>query len=192
MFTDIVGYTRLAQANESLTLELLEEHRMLLRPLFHAHGGTEVKTIGDSFLVEFRSALEAVLCAVDIQKVMKERNAGVPAQRRLELRVGIHVGDVVHAPGDVYGDAVNVASRIEPLAEPGGVCISQQVYDSVRNKSELAFERMGEVELKNVELPLGVYKVMMPWSERTEGHGSGTAREAGGAPLRQHEPRPQR
>ena len=164
MFSDIVGYTRLAQANESLTLELLEEHRRLLRPLFPAHGGTEVKTIGDAFLVEFRSALEAVLCSVDIQKTMKERNAGVPASRRLELRLGIHVGDVVHAPGDVYGDAVNVASRIEPLAEPGGVCISQQVYDSVRNKSELTFEKLGEVELKNVELPLGVYKVLMPWS----------------------------
>ncbi len=174
MFTDIVGYTRLAQGNESLTLELLEEHRKLLRPLFPAHGGTEVKTIGDAFLVEFRSALEAVLCAVDIQKALKERNAGVPSHRRLELKVGIHVGDVVHGPGDVFGDAVNVASRIYPLAEPGGVCISQQVYDSVRNKPELAFERMGEVELKNVELPLGVYKVMMPWS--------GTPKESGHAP----------
>jgi adenylate cyclase len=165
MFTDIVGYTRLTQANEALALELLEEHRRLLRPLFPTHGGTEVKTIGDAFLVEFKSALEAVLCAVDIQKSVNERNSRVTGQRRLELRVGVHAGDVVHGPGDVYGDAVNVASRIEPLAEPGGVCVSQQVYDSIRNKSQLTLEKMGEVELKNVELPVGVYKVIMPWSE---------------------------
>lgn len=161
MFTDIVGYTRSTQANESLTLELLEEHRGLLRPLFPAHGGTEVKTMGDAFLVEFKSALEAVLCAVDIQKKLRERNSGVPNQRKVELRIGIHVGDVVHGPGDVYGDAVNVASRIEPLAEPGGICISQQVYDNIRNKTELSIEEMGKIDLKNVELPLGVYKIVL-------------------------------
>ncbi len=165
MFTDIVGYTRLSQANEPLTLDLLEEHRRLLRPLFPAHGGTEVKTMGDAFLVEFRSTLEAVLCAVEIQARLRERNLAAPPHRRLELRIGIHVGDVLHVQGDVQGDAVNVASRIEPLAEAGGVCVSQQVYDSVRNKPDLKFEKMGEVELKNVEFPLGVYKVMMPWKE---------------------------
>jgi adenylate cyclase len=161
MFTDIVGYTRMAQANESQALALLEEHRKLLRPLFPAHGGTEVKTMGDAFLVEFRSALEAVLCAVEIQKKIAERNSEAPALKRLDVRVGIHLGDVVHGSGDVYGDAVNVASRIEPLAEPGEICISQKVYDHVRNKTELDITRMGQIELKNVELPLGVYKVSM-------------------------------
>ena len=161
MFTDIVGYTRMAQENESLALELLEEHRSAVRPLFPAHGGTEVKTIGDAFLVEFKSALEAVLCAVDIQKKMTERNSEVPAERMVRVRVGVHLGDVVQRGGDVYGDAVNVASRIEQLAEPGGICISQQVYDSIRNKTEQEITRMGEVELKNVELPVGVYRIEM-------------------------------
>jgi adenylate cyclase len=159
MFTDIVGYTRLAQAKESLALELLEEHRGEVRPLFPAHGGTEIKTIGDAFLVEFRSALEAVLCAVEIQRKMAQRNSKVLPERRIQVRVGVHLGDVVHGSGDVYGDAVNVASRIEPLAEPGGVCISQQVFDNIRNKTEFDIVKMGEVELKNVELPVGVYRV---------------------------------
>jgi adenylate cyclase len=162
MFTDIVGYTRLAQSDESLALELLEEHRGVLRPAFQAHGGTEVKTMGDAFLVEFRSALEALLCAVEMQEKMRVRNAGVPTPRRLDLRIGIHVGDIVHRQGDVQGDAVNVASRIEPLAEPGGICISQQVFDQVRNKTDLTIERMKEIRLKNVKVPLEVYRVLPP------------------------------
>ncbi len=172
MFTDIAGYTKLAQAKESLALELLDEHRALLRPLLPAHGGTEIKTIGDAFLVEFRSALEAVLCAVEIQQKMAERNAASSEGRRLLLRVGVHLGDVVHGGGDVYGDAVNVASRIEPLAEPGGVCISQQVYDNIRNKTELEFESMGMVELKNVELPTGVYRINMGPGKLSEARGA--------------------
>jgi adenylate cyclase len=159
MFTDMVGYTSQSQANEALALELLEEHRELLRPIFLAHGGTEVKTIGDAFLVEFRSALDAVLCAVEMQRALRDRNRAAPAPRVLEIRIGIHLGDVVHEGSDVYGDAVNVASRVEPLAPPGGICISQQVLDQIRNKTELNIERMGEIPLKNVGLPLGVYRV---------------------------------
>jgi adenylate cyclase len=159
MFTDVVGYTRLTQSNESLALELLEEQKSLLRPIISKNGGKEIKTIGDAFLVEFRSALEAVICAVDIQKKLQERNAKTPASRKLELRVGIHLGDVIHNLDDVFGDAVNVASRIEPLSDPGGICISQQVYDHVRNKTELSFGKLGEKELKNVELPVGIYKI---------------------------------
>ncbi|HYB75726.1 MAG TPA: adenylate/guanylate cyclase domain-containing protein, partial [Nitrososphaerales archaeon] len=173
MFTDIVGYTRMSQSDERLALELLAEHRELVRPLLLSHGGTEIKTIGDAFLVEFKSALDGVLCAVEIQKQMSERNSSVPRERRLELRVGVHLGDVVHEGGDVYGDAVNVASRIEPLAESGGVCISQQVFDSIRNKTKLEFVRLGDTQLKNVELPVLVYRIKM--SGTTSGSTGGSA-----------------
>ena len=176
MFTDIVGYTRMAQAKEALALELLEEHRAVVRGVLSAHGGIEIKTIGDAFLVEFRSALEAVLCAVDIQNKMDERNSKVPGERRVEMRIGVHLGDVVHGSGDVYGDAVNVASRIEPLAQSGGICISQQVFDNIRNKSGLTIVGMGEVELKNVELPMAVYRVEMN-ANRTPPANPGAPRE---------------
>ncbi len=172
MFTDMVGYTRMAQANESAALDLLEEHRRVLRPIISAHGGTEVKTIGDAFLVEFKSALEAVTCGVEMQRGMAERNSKVQGSRMVEIRVGIHLGDVVHSAGDVYGDAVNVASRIEPLAQPGGVCISQQVYDNIRNKTGLEIVEMGRVELKNVELPTAVYRVSMPGGESSARQGA--------------------
>ena len=168
MFTDVVGFTRQAQANEALALELLEEQRRLVRPILSRHGGREVKTIGDAFLVEFRSALDAVTCAVDVQTKMAERNASVLPSKRVELRVGVHLGDVVSEGGDIYGDAVNVSSRIEPLAEPGGVCISQMVYDNIRNKTDLQFSKMGDIELKNVQLPVGVYRIAMGGSTSSE------------------------
>ncbi|MDA4113763.1 MAG: adenylate/guanylate cyclase domain-containing protein [Thaumarchaeota archaeon] len=184
MFTDIVGYTHLSQTNESLALELLQEHQRLLRPTFAPHGGIEVKTIGDAFLVEFKSALEAVVCAVEMQKKMGERNAEAVPSRKLELRIGIHVGDVVHGPDDdIFGDAVNVASRIEPLAEPGGVCISQQVFDQIGNKTALEIDKVGDVKLKNVDLPLGVYKVNLTGSRRSSDEHSGPRERLGVLPF---------
>jgi len=155
MFTDIVGYTALSQANEEATMKVLEEHRALLRPTFLRHGGREVKTMGDSFLVEFGSSLEAVRCALEIQGA----NAG---QRKAKVRIGIHVGEVIHSGNDVYGDAVNIAARIEPLADPGGTCISRQVYDFVYGRVEARFARMGPTELKNVRAPVEIYKVLPP------------------------------
>src|SRR5206468_5214119 len=124
MFTDMVGYSALSQRNEQLAQELLEEHRALLRPLFACFNGTEIKTIGDAFLIEFHSALEAAQCAIEIQRTLAKRNADAPAERQIQVRIGIHIGDVVHRGGDVYGDGVNIASRIEPLAGPGGICVS--------------------------------------------------------------------
>ena len=161
MYTDIVGYTSLTQKDEASTLQLLENHRRLLRPHFTSHGGREIKTIGDAFLVEFQSALDAVLCAVAIQQMMHDRK--VARGEPLSLRIGIHVGDVVEIGGDILGDAVNIASRIEPLAEPGGICISSQVYDQVRNKSDLPFDALGQKSLKNVAVPISVYSIRMPW-----------------------------
>jgi adenylate cyclase len=172
MFTDIVGYTSLTQKNEAHAMELLTEQRNLVRPLLPRHGGREVKTIGDAFLVEFDSALEAVRCAYEIQQSIREFNSSRSVERRISLRIGVHLGDVIHSQNDVYGDAVNVASRIEPLASPGGVCITEQVHDQIKNKFELPLTSIGKKELKNVGEPVEVYRVLFPW-EREETAGSG-------------------
>lgn len=161
MFIDMVGYTALSQKNESVALETLERYRKLVRPTFEKHGGREVKTIGDAFLIELGSALEAVLCAIEIQSNVHSLN--LEHGGKLQVRIGIHVGDVVHQEGDVLGDAVNVASRIEPLAEPGGVCISEPVYVQVRNKLEHQIVSLGAQTLKNVDEPVEVFKLSLPW-----------------------------
>ena len=163
MYTDIVGYTSLTQKDESSTLQALERHRSLLRPIFSSHGGREIKTIGDAFLVEFQSALDAVLCAIAVQQMMHDRKLARGEQ--LSLRVGIHVGDVVERGNDILGDAVNIASRIYPLAEPGGVCISGEVYNQVSNKVEPSLVSLGEKTLKNVSRPIQVFSVQMPWEQ---------------------------
>jgi adenylate cyclase len=163
MFTDLVGYTSLSQKNEALALELLEEHRKLLRLLFPKHYGREIKTMGDAFLVEFASALEALRCAFEIHQVLNELNVNRPPAKRILLRIGIHLGDVVHSKNDVQGDAVNVASRIEPLASPGGISITEQVYLQIRNKFEFPFVSLGQQNLKNVQEPVEVYRVVLPW-----------------------------
>ena len=160
MFTDMVDYTTLSEMNEALALTLLEEQRQLLRPVFARHAGREVKTIGDGFLVEFPSALEAVRCAMEIQQQMHKRNQSVPSERKILLRVAVHLGDVEHRDGDVYGDAVNIASRIQSLADPGGICITQQVFDHVRNNDEFRTLSLGQNQLKNVQIPMMVYKVL--------------------------------
>ena len=168
MFTDMVGYTALGQRNEALSLALLDEHRKVVRPILARHGGREVKTIGDAFLVEFANVLDAVRCAYDIQRAVREFNLSLAPDKRIHLRIGVHVGDVVESQGDIAGDSVNVASRVEALAEDGGVCITRQVHDQVRNKLELQLKGMGAKQLKNVESPVEVYRVVMPWEERRE------------------------
>jgi len=159
MFTDMVDFASATQRDEVLAMQLLEEQRALVRPLLVSHKGREVKTMGDAFLVEFASALEAVKCAVEIQSALKESNAKRPAEQRILVRIGIHLGDVIHIGTDVAGDAVNIASRIEPLAPPGGVCVTSQVYASVVNRVEYSFETLGTPVLKNVATPIEVFRV---------------------------------
>ncbi len=159
MFTDMVSYTALAQRNEALAMELLEEQRSLIRKSLAKHKGREVDTIGDAFLVEFASALDAVRCAIEIQSSLKEANAKRPDEKQIWIRIGIHLGDVIYTGEQVAGDAVNIASRIEPLAYPGGICVTTQVHASVVNKFEGTFESMGVPELKNVTTPIEVFRI---------------------------------
>src|SRR5881394_986472 len=163
MFTDMVGYSALAQRDDQLALALLEEHRQLLREIFPRFHGTEIKTIGDAFLVEFGSALEAAQCAIEIQRTLAKRNHDVTSDRRIALKIGIHIGDVVHRDGDVYGDGVNIASRIEQLAGAGGICVSMDVERQIRNALEARFEKFGSADLKNIKLPMDLFRIVLPW-----------------------------
>jgi adenylate cyclase len=166
MFTDMVGSTAAAQSDEASALKLLQTQERLLRPRFSAHQGREVKSTGDGFLVVFDSALRAVQCAIDIQQMVREGNAALGIEP-IQLRIGIHLGDVEERGNDVFGDSVNIASRIEPLAEPGGICITEPVFGQVRNKVTNHLERLEPQMLKNVRFPIEVYKVTMPWERDT-------------------------
>jgi TolB-like protein/Flp pilus assembly protein TadD len=163
MFTDMVGYTLTTETDESRALAMLDEQRKIVRSQLTRYAGREVKTIGDGFLVEFGSSLAAVQCAVAIQESMHGRNGDLLPKDQIHLRIGLHLGEVLERSGDIYGDAVNIASRIEPLAPSDGVCVSRQVYENVANKSGFGFESLGRRELKNVPAPLEVYRLVMTW-----------------------------
>ena len=168
VFTDMVGYTALAQRDEVLALELLQKHNSILRGVFAKHSGREVKTIGDAFLLEFASALSAVLCSVDMQAALAEHNKASSDQEKLVIRIGIHMGDVVHQDGDILGDPVNIASRIVNAAEGGGIWLSEHVYSQVKNKLQYPVEKMPEQILKNVELEMDLYRILLPWEVAAE------------------------
>src|SRR5438874_3335491 len=176
MFTDMVGYSALAQRDDKLAQELLEEHRQLLREIFPRFHGTEIKTIGDAFLVEFGSALEAAQCAIEIQRTLAKRNHDVTSDRRIELKIGIHIGDVVHRAGDVYGDGVNIASRIEPLAGAGGICVSMDVERQIRNALEARFEKLAPTELKNISVAMDLFRIVLPWETPAKAAASASGR----------------
>src|ERR1700726_1890601 len=166
MFTDMVGYSALAQRDDKVALELLEEHRRLLRGIFPRFHGTEIKTIGDAFLVEFGRALEAAQCAIEIQRALAKRNTDVGTDRRIDIKIGIHIGDVMHRDGDVYGDGVNIASRIEALAGAGGIWVSMDVERQIRNALEARFEKLAPTELKNISVPMDLFRIALPWERR--------------------------
>lgn len=171
MFTDMVGSTAAAQANEAEALRLRDEQADLVRPLFAAHQGREIKSMGDGFLAEFDSALRAVQCAIDIQQHLHERNSQANVTS-IQLRIGIHLGDVEQRGSDIFGDAVNLASRIESSADSGGICISGSIFDQVRNKISNHFEKLPPTSLHGVQTPIDLYRIELPWTVGDASHRS--------------------
>jgi formylglycine-generating enzyme required for sulfatase activity/class 3 adenylate cyclase len=167
---DVVGFSRLMGEDESGTLAALKAHRQeLIEPSIAGHDGRIFKLIGDGLLAEFPSAVEAVTCAVEIQRAIGERNSGVADDRRITYRVGINLGDIIVDGDDIYGDGVNVAARLEGLAEPNGICVARSVFDQVKNKVDLGFEDLGEKTVKNIKEPVRVYRVLSSAAPGTAG-----------------------
>jgi len=162
VLTDMVGYSGSMERDEQHTYAKLLEHNNIVRAAIVKYRGREIKTIGDAFLVIFRSANDAVDCAVSIQRTLREFNAGKEAGDKIVIRVGVHLGEVMVTTNDVYGDGVNIAARIEPLAEAGGVCISGEVYAVVRKKIEFKLERLEGVQLKNIAIAPDIYRIILP------------------------------
>jgi len=158
---DIAGYSRLMGADEEDTLARLRTHRReLIDPKINEHRGRIVKTTGDGILIEFPSVIEAISCAVAVQREMAERNAGTPEESRIIFRIGVNLGDIIVEDGDIHGDGVNIAARLEGIAEPGGICVSEDAFRQVRGKVDAEFEDIGEQRLKNIARPLRVYRVL--------------------------------
>jgi adenylate cyclase len=156
---DVAGYSKLAGADEERTLARLRTLRSdLIDPTIAVHHGRVVKRTGDGSIIEFRSVVDAVRCAIEVQNVMVERNAGLLPDRRIDFRVGIHLGDVVEeSDGDLMGNGVNIAARLEGIADPGGICLSEDAYRQVRDRLKEGFADLGEKELKNIARPVRVY-----------------------------------
>src|SRR5215813_800963 len=157
---DIAGYSALIGAHEARTVRDLKDHLAVVLPMVSGHGGRVIDTAGDGILAEFGSVVNAVECAVAIQKVMTNRNAGVEGGRQMQFRIGINIGDVIHDESRLYGDGVNVAARLEAVAEPGGICISGAAYEQVRNKLALEVTDLGLQSLKNVAEPVRIFRIM--------------------------------
>ncbi len=184
---DVVGYSRLAGADEERTLARLRALRSdLIDPTIAVHHGRVVKRTGDGALIEFRSVVDAVRCAVEVQNGMVERNAGVPEDRRIEFRIGVHLGDVVEeADGDLMGDGVNIAARLEGIAEPGGICLSEDAFRQVGEKLEHQFVDLGEKDLKNIARPVRVYRLATDHEAATSGAATSEIIEAASRVARQ-------
>jgi class 3 adenylate cyclase len=164
MFTDMKGYSALMGADEKAALALLDEHNGIVVPRVQRHRGRVVKTIGDAVMAEFPSTLDAVNAAVEIQHALHDRNLSVPGATPIVIRVGVHVGDVWEGDGDLLGDGVNVAARLEPQADPGGVCLSGDAWAQVHNKVEIKAETKPGVRLRNIEREVEVVRLVFPWT----------------------------
>jgi adenylate cyclase len=158
---DVVGYSRLMEDNEEATIQTLNTYRNSMSTLIQKHRGRVVDMTGDNLMAEFASVVDAVKCAVEIQKEIGEGNANLPENRRMLFRIGVNLGDIVEEGDRIYGDGVNIAARLEGMAEGGGICISGTVYDQLKNKLELGYEYLGEHSVKNIATPVRVYKVLM-------------------------------
>ncbi|MBI5202489.1 MAG: adenylate/guanylate cyclase domain-containing protein, partial [Elusimicrobia bacterium] len=159
VFSDIVSYSKMMGEDEGNAMRVLQEHNELLVPMIQKARGRILKFMGDGIMSAFDSASDAVLCGVEIQKAVAERNKALPQKNHFLLRIGIHIGDVTEKNGDIFGDGVNIAARIQPLADPGGICISQTVYDIVRARREIRMVSLGPRELKNIKEAVHIYKV---------------------------------
>jgi adenylate cyclase len=157
---DVFGYSRLMGENEEATLRTLSSYRKLIDSFIGQHHGRFVNSAGDSVLAEFASVVNAVQCAVEIQTTLKAENGNLPPERRMEFRIGINLGDVIVDGEQIYGDGVNVAARLESLADPGGICISGKVHDEIRSKLALAYEDLGAQQVKNIAEPVRVFRVL--------------------------------
>src|ERR1700694_5246634 len=159
--TDVFGYSRLMGEDEEATLGTLSSYRKLIDSLIEQHHGRFVNSAGDSVLAEFASVVNAVKCAVEIQTTLKAENANIPPERRMEFRIGINLGDVIVDGQQIYGDGVNVAARLESLANPGGICISGTVREQIGNKLALNYDDLGEQAVKNIAKPVRVFRLLM-------------------------------
>src|SRR5277367_4123157 len=175
---DIAGYSRLMGRNEEETVRELEAHQAVILPLIAKHGGAVINIAGDGIVAQFPSAVRAVECAVAIQRSMAERNFDVPAERRMLLRIGVNLGDIIHDGTRTYGDGINVAARLEPIAEPGGICISATVREAIFGKLGLPLRDLGEKALKNIDRPVHIYQIQAP--------GARSRRDWPGRRLRQY------
>src|ERR1700730_9968287 len=178
---DVFGYSRLMGGDEEATLVTLTAHRKIIDSLIEQRHGRFVNSAGDSVLAEFASVVEAVNCAVDIQTTLKAENAKLPPERRMEFRIGVNLGDVMVEGDQIYGDGINVAARLESLADPGGICISGTVHEQVRDKLALIYEDAGEQEVKNIARPVRVFRIMLQGGAVTRTTAKATER-----PLRKH------
>ena len=168
MFTDVVGFSTIMHKDESAAFKLLENHNKIVQPIVIKYNGTILKPQGDGYLMRFSSAVDAVRCGKDIQKEISIYNKEINENENILLRIGIHLGDVILTENDIFGDGVNIASRIEPLADPGGICISQTVYDQIKNKVEIQTLDLGPADLKNIDSKINIYKVLLEAQEKVD------------------------
>src|SRR5215475_5513429 len=174
---DVKGYSRLMGEDDASTVRTLTTHRALMTSLIQHHKGRVVDSPGDNLLAEFVSVVDAVQCAVAIQRQLQVQNAEVPEQRRMAFRIGVNLGDVIVEDGRLYGDGVNITARLESLAEAGGICLSGVVYDQVKNKLALSYEDLGEQAVKNIVEPVRVWRVR--WDESSSHHVASQQSEQG-------------